>query len=83
MDNAMPIKKVIVEKLKELFNIKLDTLFYDITSTYFEGSNCIIARLGYSRDGKKDKKQILVGLVVMRDYRFPVFTVSSRVTPVT
>jgi transposase len=72
-DNAMPIKKDIVEKLKDLFNIRLDTLFYDITSTYFEGNSCIIARLGYSRDKKKGKKQILVGLVVTRDYRFPVF----------
>ncbi len=72
-DNALPIKKAIVEKLKDLFNIKLDALFYDITSTYFEGNNCIIARLGYSRDKKKGKKQILVGLVVTRDYRFPIF----------
>jgi transposase len=72
-DNALPIKKEIVEKTKELFGIRLDTLFYDITSTYFEGANCLIARLGYSRDGKRDKKQILVGLVVTKEYRFPVF----------
>ncbi|KXB03152.1 hypothetical protein AKJ48_04175 [candidate division MSBL1 archaeon SCGC-AAA261O19] len=72
-DNAMPIKKDLVEKLKDLFDIKLDALFYDITSTYFEGNNCIIARLGYSRDKKNGKKQILVGLVVTREYRFPLF----------
>jgi transposase len=35
--------------------IKMDCLYYDITSTtYFEGKKCIIARLGYSRDGKPD-----------------------------
>ncbi len=72
-DNAIAIKKAIVEKLKELFDIKLDALFYDITSTYFEGNGCIIARLGYSRDGKRDKKQILISLVVTKDYRFPIF----------
>lgn len=72
-DNAIAIKKTIVEKLKELFGIKLDALFYDITSTYFEGSGCIIARLGYSRDGKRDKKQILISLVVTKEHRFPIF----------
>ena len=70
IDNAQPIQQAIVEKLKGLYDIRLDTLFYDITSTYFEGNNCIIARLGYSRDGKREKKQILV---VTRDYRFPIF----------
>lgn len=72
-DNALPIKRDIVKSYKELFGIRLDTLFYDITSTYFEGDNCLIARLGYSRDGKRDKKQIVVGLVVTKEYRFPVF----------
>ncbi len=71
--NALPIKRDIVKRYKELFGIRLDTLFYDITSTYFEGDNCLIARLGYSRDGKRDKKQIVVGLVVTKEYRFPVF----------
>lgn len=72
-DNATAIKKSIVERLKELFDIKLDALFYDITSTYFEGNGCIIARLGYSRDGKRDKKQILICLVVTKEHRFPIF----------
>ncbi|MDP2767414.1 MAG: IS1634 family transposase [Candidatus Methanoperedens sp.] len=72
-DNALAIKKSIVDRLKELFDIKLDALFYDITSTYFEGNGCIIARLGYSRDGKRDKKQILICLVVTKEHRFPIF----------
>jgi len=42
----------------------MDCLYYDITSTYFEGTKCIIARLGYSRDGKTDKLQVNIGLVV-------------------
>jgi hypothetical protein len=35
----------------------------DLTSTYFEGRTCPLAQLGYSRDGKKGKVQIVVGLV--------------------
>jgi len=38
--------------------------FYDITSTYFEGTCCPIAHLGYSRDGKDDKLQINIGMVM-------------------
>ena len=36
---------------------------YDITSTYFEGNCCPLAALGYSRDGKNGKKQIVIGLL--------------------
>ena len=72
-DKAVEIEKEAVEKLKELFGIKMDCLFYDITSTYFEGTKCIIARLGYSRDGKPDKLQVNIGLVVTKEERFPVF----------
>jgi len=36
---------------------------YDITSSYFEGYSCPLAEFGYNRDGKKGKKQIVVGLL--------------------
>ena len=36
---------------------------YDLTSTYFEGRKCPLARLGHNRDGKKGKLQIVVGLL--------------------
>jgi len=45
-DKAVEIEKELVGKLKELFGIKMHCLFYDITSTYFEGTKCIIARRG-------------------------------------
>jgi len=38
-------------------------VLYDITSTYFEGRRCPLARLGHSRDGKKGKLQIVFGLL--------------------
>jgi transposase len=38
--------------------------FYDITSTYMEGSQCIIAELGYSRDHRPDLEQIVIALMV-------------------
>lgn len=42
-------------------------LLYDVTSTYLEGRCCPLARLGYSRDGKSDKLQIVVGLLCAAD----------------
>lgn len=38
-------------------------VLYDLSSTYFEGQNCGLARLGYSRDGKKGTLQIVFGLL--------------------
>ena len=42
---------------------KSQLYFYDITSSYFEGEHCPLAEYGYNRDGKKGKKQIVIGLV--------------------
>ena len=38
-------------------------VLYDLTSTYVEGTHCPLARRGYSRDGKKNKLQIVFGLL--------------------
>lgn len=36
---------------------------YDLTSTYFEGDKCPLAKKGHSRDGKNGKLQITIGLL--------------------
>src|SRR5215831_8879935 len=38
-------------------------VLYDVTSTYFKGRTCELARFGYSRDGKAGKLQIVFGLL--------------------
>lgn len=38
-------------------------MLYDVTSTYFEGRSCPLAKLGHSRDGKRGKLQIVIGLL--------------------
>jgi len=42
-------------------------LLYDVTSTYFEGRTCPLAALGHNRDQKKDRLQIVVGLLCAAD----------------
>lgn len=36
---------------------------YDITSSYFEGTCCPLAAFGDNRDGKKGKKQVVIGVI--------------------
>jgi transposase len=38
-------------------------VLYDLTSSYFEGRRCPLAKPGHSRDGKKGKLQIVFGLL--------------------
>jgi len=38
-------------------------VLYDLSSSYFEGATCPLARLGYNRDGKKGKLQVNYGLL--------------------
>jgi transposase len=38
-------------------------VLYDVSSTYFQGRHCPLARLGHSRDGRKDRPQIVFGLL--------------------
>ncbi|MBX3435758.1 MAG: IS1634 family transposase [Pirellulales bacterium] len=38
-------------------------VLYDVSSSYFEGRHCRLARLGHSRDGKKGSLQIVYGLL--------------------
>lgn len=38
-------------------------VLYDVTSTYFEGRACPLAKRGHSRDGKRDKLQIVFGVL--------------------
>ena len=53
----------------ELFGATFDFLFYDITSTYFEGraEGNPQARRGYSRDGRPDCPQVCIGLVATKE----------------
>lgn len=42
-------------------------VLYDLTSTYFEGRTCELAKRGYSRDGKRSTLQIVFGLLCDAD----------------
>ncbi|MHA1232141.1 MAG: IS1634 family transposase, partial [Candidatus Helarchaeota archaeon] len=66
------LEKQITSYLQERYKFEIKKAFYDITSVYFEGDKCPIAEFGYSRDGKLHKKQIVVGLVLISNKKFPI-----------
>lgn len=72
LDKLLPHKDKLEKHLKErigsLFGIAYDLFLYDVTSTYFEGKaqGIPLAKHGYSRDRRKDCKQVCIGLVVTR-----------------
>lgn len=60
------VEKQIFLELRDLFSLQPDLVFYDITSTYFEGGGPAgLGRFGYSRDGKPRNRQIVIGVVMM------------------
>jgi hypothetical protein len=42
-------------------------LLYDLTSTYLEGRCCELAQYGYSRDHRRDRPQLVIGLLCAAD----------------
>jgi transposase len=53
-------------RLRDLFSLKVDLVFYDLTSTYFEGHGPPqLGAHGHSRDGKPRNRQVLVGCVMV------------------
>jgi len=69
IENKETIEKELYLQLRDLFHLKVEMVFYDLTSTYFEGSGPAgIARYGHSRDKKKGNRQVLVGLVMANGF---------------
>lgn len=60
------IETAIWQQLRDLFSLEPELVFYDITSTYFEGRGpAELGRFGYSRDERPRNRQVLVGVVMM------------------
>jgi hypothetical protein len=77
LDVLLPYKDALCLHLQrrygELFGSTFDFLFYDITSTYFEGTakGNGQAKRGYSRDGRPDCPLVCIGLVTTKE-GFPI-----------
>lgn len=62
------IEQELYQRGRDLFNDGLDLVFFDTTSTYFEGTAWEgWAKRGKSRDGRPDHLQLVLGVVLRRD----------------
>jgi hypothetical protein len=67
MDWLLPRQGAIEKRLAQRHLAEGTLVLYDVTSSYFEGRTCPLARLGHNRDGKKGKLQIVIGLLCTRE----------------
>lgn len=63
MDWLFPRQAAIEKALARRHLVEHTLVLYDVTSTYYEGRMCPLAKFGHNRDGKKDKLQIVFGLL--------------------
>lgn len=74
MDRLIGIKDKAEPLLAQTFlgnRESVDLVFYDITSTYFEGDRSLLEedfrKYGYSRDHRGDRRQVVIGMVITGD----------------
>jgi len=63
MDWLLPRQASIEQQLAKRHLTGGSLVLYDLTSTYFEGRKCPLARLGHSRDERPGNPQIVIGLL--------------------
>jgi len=63
MDWLLARQDTIQKKLAARHLSEGGLVLYDLSSSYFEGSTCPLAKLGYSRDGRKGLLQVNYGLL--------------------
>ena len=69
LERKEAIEQSLYLKLRDLFSLKAELVFYDLTSTYFEGEGPEeLGHHGYSRDGKPRHEQVQVGVVMVNGW---------------
>jgi len=63
MDWLLPRQARIERQLAQRQLSNGGLVLYDLTSTYFEGRHCPLAKLGHSRDDRSGKPQVVFGLL--------------------
>ena len=71
LEHAEELQRTMFFSVANLFNLEVDLIFFDTTSTYFELDEADgegeLRRYGYSRDKRGDLPQAVIGLAVTRD----------------
>lgn len=66
------IERELYSRSVSLFDLRVDLVLWDTTTTYFEGRQANgLAEFGFSKDKRPDRVQIMVGVLMSRD-GFPI-----------
>ena len=71
-DRIKGLQHAIFNRLKDVYHIKCNGIFYDITDVYFYGKECCLAVKGHNSEGLH-VPQIQIGLAVTSEEAFPIF----------
>ena len=80
VEHQEALEEAIYYRISDLFNLDVELIFYDTTSLHFEieqedsseaGEQPALRKRGYSKNGRGDAPQVVIGLAVTRD-GFPV-----------
>lgn len=72
MEKKEEIEKQLYRQLQKKQLADATVVFYDLTSSYFEGEDVPMAAYGYSRDHRSDLLQITLGLVIDKN-GYPIY----------
>lgn len=63
-----PVESGLFGRVRDLFSVPLRIVWYDLTSSYFEGDGvCALGAYGYSRDHRSDRTQVVIGLALTQE----------------
>jgi transposase len=62
--NTIPMQSKLYENIRKVYGYECERLDIDLTSTYFEGNECVLAEFGHPRGHSSDKRQIVIAFVV-------------------
>ncbi|MDP2789376.1 MAG: IS1634 family transposase [bacterium] len=62
--NTIHMQSKLYENIRKAYGYECERLDIDLTSTYFEGHDCVLAEFGHPRGHSSDKRQIVIAFVV-------------------
>jgi transposase len=69
-EHKMAIEEAVFEQNRNIFNMSVDVVFYDLTTFHFESQRADELRdFGFSKAGKVNEVQVVMGLLIDRDGR--------------
>jgi len=64
IEHKEELERCLFSQGRDLFTPRPTLVFFDTTSSYFEGESCELSAFGYSKDKRPDRQQVVIGVAV-------------------